>query len=142
MAKPLDTDLKFKHLEYHTLDGKKNKSKEIHFHDVVLDDIIEIQANLKYETHILSRANLPVSFVEFIHFRSGGVTTRIVPGTGTRESVQIATWTIGWTDGTSEYLTEYEFKTGVILRSYVQERDSDTFPTHFHPQSKTKKVKP
>lgn len=138
MAKPLDTGFKFKHIEFHTLDGKKVKSKEKHFHDVKLDDIVAIEVHLKYSTHRLDVSNLPSTFVEFVHFRSGGVTTRFFEN-GSFESVPINTWTIGWTDGTTEYLTEYDFKTGELLRSYTTPRDEVSSPTHFHPQSKTRR---
>ena len=139
MPKPVDNDLKFKHLEFHTLDGKKVKSKERHFHDVELSKIVAMEVHLKYETHRLDVSSLPSTFVEFVHFRSGGLKTRFIPGGG-QESVQINTWTIGWTDGDTEYLTEYDFKTGELLRSYTQTRDDTVNPTHFHPQSRTRKA--
>ncbi len=139
MRDPIDSHLRYKYIKFITLDGKEYKSTDHHFFDVPLNKIVSIEVNLKYEKHFLSVANLPSTFVEFVHFRSGGIETKITEN-GESVSKQIDTWTIGWTDGEKEYLTEYDFKTSNILRSYVIERNNLLHPTHFHPQSVTKLV--
>lgn len=122
------------YLNFIMKDGGVISTKDKHFHDVPLSEIEGIEAKFKYFTHKLLKKDLPPSFKEFVHYRSGGVTVIFVTK-DIYDRRPIHTWTMGWTDGTTEYLREFEFKSGDCLKEFTCPRDIEKFPSHFHPQS-------
>ena len=134
MERNVDSKNKYAHLIFHLKDGSQVSSRETHFHDIPLDNIQKIEAKFKYYTHILDKDELPKEFKEFIHFRSGGVTFAF-NGTDVYDKRPILTWSLGWTDGKTEYIQEYKFKNGEVLREYTVPRDTKCL-SHFHPDSR------
>ena len=123
---------------FHLDSGITLSSRDINFQDVELSKVKKIEMFFKYNAYALDKTLLPSSFLEFVHFRSGGQ-QYVVWGNGSDgEMRQIMTWTLGWTDGTNEYLDEFEFKTGKHLRRYVTPRNSKVNPSHFHKQSRSR----
>lgn len=134
MRTALDTGNRHAHLLFYLEDGNVYSSRDIHFHDINLYNIVKIQAKFKYFTHTLKKVDLPESFKEFVHYRSGGVTF-VNNGQEILDKRPINTWSLGWTDGNTEFIQEYQFKTGELLREHKVPRDQAARPSHFHPES-------
>lgn len=140
MMKAFDSSNRNSYLLFHLTNGLILSSRDINFQDVELEKIKKIEARFKYNKYELVKDLLPSSFLEFVHFRSYGYYYDIFKNSTEGENRPIHTWTLGWTDGTNEYLDEFDFKTGNHMRRYVIPRDSKTNPSHFHKQSKSRKV--
>jgi len=132
--KPTDKKNRNAELMFFFDDGTSLSSKEVHFHDVPLNTIVKIQARFKYFNYVIEKESLPATFKEFVHFRSSGITF-VDNGTEILDKRPINTWSLGWTDGRVEYMKEYEFKTGEMLREYESPRNPVDSPSHFHPES-------
>lgn len=121
---PLDSEYRNRHLEFYG-NGICVDSRLVNWKNVNLHSLDKIAMKIGKMVYEIERKNCPSSFVEFIHFRSAGV----------ENSKPLHTWTIGWTNGVSEFLIEADFHTGRFLRSFKQPVLSDQ-PTHRHPQTK------
>lgn len=134
MSKSLDSGNRHTYLLFHLQSGLVISSKDSHFHNVPLNLISKIELRTKYYVYSLDKQDLPASFKEFVHFRSAGNTV-VQTQEGVHEVLPILTWSLGWTDGFTEYLQEYDFKSGKHLRSYELPRDINSNKSHFHPDS-------
>jgi hypothetical protein len=133
LSKPTDAGSKHVYLEFYLEDNSVLSSRDINFHDIALNSITKIVLHTKYATHTLDKAQLPAEFKEFIHFRSAGVLMLLEDEEWIPH--RIYTWTIGWTDGQTEYLQEYKYKGGELVRTYEVPRDLVYQRSHYHPDN-------
>ena len=73
--------------------------------------------------------------MEFTHHRSKGIDFIVSEESKLSVPMEFNSWSIGWTDGETEFLAEIDFKTGDLIRNYSQPI-TKSLPSHFHPQSK------
>ena len=119
-------------------DGQRVTSRQCNWNDVPLAAVEEIELHLKQQVVALRRCDLPSHFQEFVCFRTGGVTVQVAkhPRDGMQTvHVPFDSWTVGWTDGATEYLDEFNIKTGQHVRRYTAPRDFTASPTHWHKDS-------
>lgn len=119
-------------------DGQRLTSRQCNWNDVPLREVIEVELHLKQEVVGLRRRDLPAQFLEFVVFRTGGVTVQVArhPQEGCQTvHVPFHSWTLGWTDGLTEFLDEFNIKTGQHLRRYAAPRNYQLSPTHWHKDS-------
>ena len=135
---PHDRDQARQWMSFHQADGRVLTSRQINWRNVPLAELVEVQFHIKGETWGLRRIDLPSSFLEFVVFRTGGSDLRVVQEpTGPRvEIIPFNSWSLGWTDGLTEYLDTFCWKSGRALGRFVGPRDPARFPSHFHPQSR------
>lgn len=135
---PHDRDNPWQWMTFVLADGRALLSRQVNWRNVPLAAVLEVRFHLKGHEYTLRRADCPATFREFVVFRTGGMTIRFLvdpDGTQRREIVPFNSWTLGWTDGATEYLREFDWKTGRPLRAYTLARDYGEHPTHFHPSS-------
>lgn len=132
------TDHIYLHREVRFLldDGTVMSSRDVNFHGVPLRRVIELRCTIRNRDYRIRKADLPPTFVEFLHFRSTGRDFRVNPATGLHEMEPTNSWTIGWTDGTTEFLMEIDFQTGEMIGSYERPAAPRLLPTHWHPDSR------
>jgi len=122
-----------RHINFHLQDGRIISSRETNFHQMNLSKIIMLELFIRGKTYRIRRIDLPDTFIEFVHFRSKGIRF-IVNDSNLTVPAEYNSWSIGWTDGTKEYLFEIDFQTGNIIQDYDQPVCKDRV-THFHPES-------
>jgi hypothetical protein len=137
---PHDPDNPRQWMEFYLRDGRVLTSRQINWQMVPLARVDEVQFHLKGEHVGLRRRDCPSTFREFVVFRTAGIDLRWVTGPAPerqqmREYIPFQSWTLGWTDGLTEYLDEFHWKSGKHMRRYTVRRDFKTNPTHFHKDS-------
>src|SRR5438128_270341 len=137
---PHDRDEARQWMTFHLADGRTLHSRQVNWRNVPLADVVEVQFHLKGQEWGLRREDCPSTLLEFIVFRTAGMTRRTLAhpleAHPVVELVPFNSWTFGWTDGLTEYLDEFDWKSGLRLRRYTLPRDYVRHPTHFHPASR------
>ena len=119
---------------FHLNDGRIISSREINFHGIELKKIKMMELNIRGRSYRIRKEDLPDSFVEFIHHRTKGTAFIYNKEVGLSIREEFNSWSIGWTDGKTEFLIEIDFQTGLIIRKYEQPL-TDKSTSHLHPQS-------
>jgi len=121
---------------YHLDEGNIISSRDYNWQSMILPRVKMLELVIRQKRYRIDKADLPSGFVEFIHFRSKGMTWKLNTETGLHTPEEFNSWTIGWSDGANEHLVEIDFSTGDILRRYDNPivKGKET-PTHYHPQS-------
>lgn len=125
-------------MTFHCADGRVLTSRQVNWRNVPLHELVEVRFHLKGEEWGLRRGDCGPTFLEFVVFRTGGSDLRVVQEpTGPRvELVPHQSWNLGWTDGVTEYLDAFDWKSGRSLGRTTLPRDYRAHPTHFHPASR------
>lgn len=121
-----------RHLSFHLIDGRILSSRDLNWHHVLARSVMMLELNIRNRIYRVRRQDLPSSFVEFIHFRTKGTKFNGRVDGEVLEPEQYNSWTIGWTDGQTEYLCEIDFQTGAMVRNYEQPL---SVKSHLHPDS-------
>ena len=98
--------------EYHLANGQVMDSRQINWRNVEWDQVIQIVTYLdgkKYLTHCRNPG-----FKFFVVYRNGGH-VMVAP----KQAKKIHEWAVGWSDGVNCFMTEFDFKTGELLRQQV-----------------------
>lgn len=136
---PHDRDNPRQWQSYHYADGRVLTSRQINWRNVDLPALVEVQFHIKGEEWGLRRIDCPSSFREFVAFRTAGSDLHFVrerDGTQRLETIPHQSWTLGFTDGETEYLDSFCWKSGRHLERYTLPRDYARYPDHFHPMSR------
>ena len=121
-------------LRLHMNDGGIISSRDANWHKVELRKVNMLELIIKGKTYRIRKSDLPSSFIEFVHFRSKGINFVIDANSKLSVPEEHNSWSIGWSDGTSEHIAEIDFATGNLNLNYVRPV-TKSLPSHFHPQS-------
>jgi hypothetical protein len=129
MDRHLDNEYKDRWEEFYLSDGTVEDSRRKNWRDVAWDKVVKIEAHLNGKTHVVNNSGL--SFLAFMNFRWGGKEATYDKSgkyTGHRD---IKIWVIGWTDGTTCFQKNIDFRTGEL----IDECESPIlyFAYHLHP---------
>ena len=133
-SKATDEEYFNRFILFHLTDGRVISSREINFHGIELKKIKMMELNIRGRSYRIRKEDLPDSFIEFIHHRTKGTTFAISQESGLSLPEEFNSWSIGWTDGKTEFLAEIDFQTGLMIRKYEQPL-TDKSISHLHPQS-------
>ncbi len=117
--------------------GDVESSRDVHWRDVETETLVRIECYWKRGSFVLDQDDLPLDFVEFVSYRSSG-TTRIMLSDGSYATVPLDSITFGYTNGVQEFVTEFHYFQGVILKNdlvHVLVSDPTINLTHFHPRT-------
>ena len=131
MGLALDTEYKFRWIEFHMADGTVLDSRHINWRHVMWDRVVKLVVNIRDQITEIDCKH--PGFKCFVNFRKHS--TRNKPredGKGYHETEEYLSWVVGWTDGEFCYLTEVSFHTGFIERKYVKKLDD--LLGHIHPR--------
>jgi len=135
---PHDRDSPSQWMDYVYADGRVLTSRQLNWRNVDLRILVEVRFHIKGAIWGLRRSDCPSTCVELVVFRTAGSDFRIVtdPNHSQRfEVIPHMSWCLGWTDGQTEYLDRYCWKSGRHLERFTLPRDYSRFPDHFHPMS-------
>lgn len=121
-------------LNFHFSDGTSVSSRDANWHQVNLSKVEMLELTIRSKTYRIRKSDLPESFVEFVHFRSRG-NRFVISNNNLSVPEEYNSWSIGWTDGATEFMCEVDFQTGDIIENYDRPLSKERH-THFHPQSK------
>ena len=143
LSKATDNIYLNRYVLFHLMDGTIITSEQINWQSVNVHRIKMLELVIRNKRYRIVKAELPSGFVEFIHFRTKGMTFILNTKTGMSEPQELNSWSIGWSDGVNEYLMEIDLSTGDMIGSYTLpiERGREV-ESHYHPQSLIKERGP
>jgi len=114
-------------------DGTVVLSTETNWHQVPARRVVGIELFIRQYKYRIAKCDLPDTFIEFIHFRSKGTKWVFSEARSMILPEEMNSWTIGWSDGTTEHLAEFDFQTGQPIRVYDEPISMKR--TRRHPES-------
>ena len=117
--------------------GDVESSRDFHWRDIETETLVRIECYWRRGSFVLDVDDLPLDFLEFVSYRSSG-TTKITLADGSSAIVPLDSISFGYTNGSQEFLTEFHYFDGTILKNdlvHVHVSDPLINLTHFHPRS-------
>jgi len=124
----LDSEYRQRWQFYHLADGSIKDSRLIHWRQVDWENVVKVESFIRGKKYTVDCTDPRFQF--FIVFRWFGQEHI----DGNRKQINI--WTQGWSDGSTCYLTNIDFKTGQLLRQYKDPLSK--YEAHVHPRVKGK----
>ena len=122
----LDSQYRNRYQLYHLADGTAVDSRLRNWRQVDWEKVVKIETYMKDKKHVVDCSDPRFEF--FIVFRWGG-----------REAGKVIDiWTQGWSDGAMCYLTDIDFKSGRLLKTYQE--PLSLFMGHVHPRVAEKAI--
>lgn len=109
---------------YHLADGKVADSRLINWRQVEWEKVVKIETFIRDNKFEIDCSDPRFQF--FMVFRWHGM-----EGTNEKRR-EINVWTVGWSDGVKCFLKDIDFKTGRLLRTYVEPLMK--YESHVHPR--------
>ena len=131
----LDSEYKNRWEEYHLFDGSVKDSRKINWRKVKWEKVERIVFYIKDKKHILDRKGKK-NFKGFMRFRWGGREAQYNAQGQFIGYKPIHIWTLGWTNGKIAFLKDFDFKTGVLIKTYQMKLKD--IKSHIHPRLKLK----
>jgi hypothetical protein len=128
----LDSEYRDRWEEFYLADGTIKDSRQINWREVAWDQVIRITAHLK--GNIYEVDNLGPGFRAFMNFRWAGMVAQYDKSRKYIGHKKINSWVIGWTDGTTCFQKNIDFKTGQLIEDC--ESPIQKFAGHVHPAVK------
>ena len=129
----LDSEYKNRYQLFKLADGTVEDSRVKNWRQVEWEKVIEIITHLNGKEYCTTGAEKQ-SFHGFMIFRWEGQQGQRDEQGKPAGYTSIKIWTVGWTDGENCYLTNFNFKSGQILNSYVAPLNK--YKKHVHPRLK------
>jgi len=117
--------------------GDVESSRDVHWREVETETLVRIECYWRRGSFVIDVDDLPLDFLEFVSYRSSG-TSKILLSNGNSAVIPLDTVSFGYTNGSQEFLTEFHYFDGTILKNdlvNVHASDPTVNLTHFHPRS-------
>lgn len=111
---------------YYLTTGEVADSRRTNWRQVDWEKVISIETCIRGNKFIISCNDKP-TFKFFLNFRWAGQES-IAPN----KYREIRIWTVGWSDGDTCYLTDYDFKMGNQVKEYTMKLSE--LKSHIHPR--------
>jgi len=111
--------------EYYLADGRKYDSRETYWRYIEWEKVVQIITYIRNKRYVTHCRNPNFRF--FVIYRWAG--QEWVNG----DLRKIKQWAVGWSDGRRSFMTDFDFKSGRVVRQYVV--DNKEIEGHIHPRA-------